>query len=91
MPGRMLAGIFNAPLLRFTCGHLATGRIAPAVLNKDVQLSSTTSVEGMRRTLLDEHFRIKGREIKGKTPYAVFVKGLPKEKKVVAKTAAQTA
>ena len=78
-------------------------------------------VERMHRTLLDEHFRIKGREkwyesvdemqtdldvylvrynnkrphqgrdMKGRTPYAVFVKGLPKEKKVVAKTAAQTA
>lgn len=79
-------------------------------------------VERMHRTLLDEHFRIKGREkwyesveemqvdldeyliryntkrphqgrdMKGCTPYAVFVKGLPKKgKKTVAKKAADAA
>lgn len=62
MPGRMLAGIFNEPLLRLTCGHLATGRIDPTVLNKDMQLSSTTSVEGMRHILLDRHFRARSCE-----------------------------
>ena len=71
--------------------------------------------------MLDEHFRIKGREkwyesvdemqtdlddylvryntkrphqgrdMKGRTPYAVFMKGLPKEKKTVAKSALKTA
>jgi len=78
-------------------------------------------VERMHRTLLDEHFRIKGREkwyesvdemqtdlddylvryntkrphqgrdMNGRTPYAVFMKGLPKEKKTVAKSALKTA
>tara|TARA_A100001391_G_scaffold108230_2_gene72651 strand:- start:8908 stop:9309 length:402 start_codon:yes stop_codon:yes gene_type:complete len=31
-----------------------------------------------------------GRDMKGRTPYPMFVKGLHKEKKTVAKTAAQT-
>ena len=77
---------------------------------------SNDFVERIHRTLLDEHFRVKGREkrykgvdemqtdldnylkrphqgrdMNGRTPYAVFMRDLPKEKKTVAKSVLKTA
>ncbi len=49
-------------------------------------------VERLHRTLLDEHFRIQGPNMKGMTPYAAFKKGLPKSaKKEPRKTTENTA